>query len=69
VKELSEIINVKEKTLYQWVELRQIPFVRLNGSIRFNPDKILAWIENNSKSPSTGYNRPAQTAKDPRKGG
>ena len=69
VKELSEIINVKEKTLYHWVELRQIPFFRLNGSIRFNPDEIVTWLEENRREASTGYNIPAQAARDPRKGG
>jgi excisionase family DNA binding protein len=46
IKEVSETLSVKEKTVYSWVELRRIPFVKLNGSIRFDQDDISEWIKN-----------------------
>lgn len=68
VKELSEIIKVKEKTLYQWANLKQIPCLKLNGCLRFDLDDILAWVITCKKEPDAGYNPLAQ-ARSPREGG
>jgi excisionase family DNA binding protein len=68
VKELSEILSVKEKTLYQWAELGQIPCVKLNGTLRFDCEDILAWIKSCKKEPDSGYN-PVTQARGPREGG
>jgi excisionase family DNA binding protein len=68
VKELSELLAVKEKTLYQWANLGQIPCVKLNGSLRFDIDDIMAWIKSCKKEPSSSYN-PLTQARGPRKGG
>lgn len=68
VQELSEMLRVKVKTLYQWAELRQIPCIKINGVLRFDQDDIIQWIEENKKMPSTGYNNSIQ-ARSPRKGG
>ncbi len=56
VKELSELIKVKPKTLYQWAELGQIPCIKLNGALRFDYNDILNWIESCKKEPLSGYN-------------
>ncbi len=68
VKELSDILKVKEKTLYQWVNFGQIPHVRLNKCVRFDLDDITAWIDSCKKEPWSGYN-PVTQARGPRKGG
>ncbi len=70
VKELSQILKVKEKTLYQWTESGQIPCLKLNGSLRFDLDDIQKWILSCKRYPSEGYNSFAQTAavRSPRKG-
>jgi excisionase family DNA binding protein len=68
VKELSKILNVKEKTLYQWAELGQVPCMKLNGCLRFSLQDIHAWIESCKKEPWSGYN-PVTQARGPRKGG
>ncbi len=60
VKELSEILNVSPKTLYQWVELGQIPSHKLVRSVRFDWDQIQKWLQKNEKGPSPRYNIPAQ---------
>lgn len=56
VKELSRILNVKEKTLYQWAELNQIPCLKLNGALRFDFNDVHAWLMTCKKTPSNGYN-------------
>jgi len=68
VKELSEVIKVKEKTLYQWAELGQIPVIKLNGCIRFDLNDIQMWILSCKKEPHSSYN-PFTQARGPRKGG
>jgi len=67
VKELSEFLAVKPKTLYQWAELQQIPHLKLNGCLRFDLDDIAAWIKSCRKEPSNGYN--PLTRLEARKGG
>ena len=56
VKELSEFLKVKPKTLYQWAELGQIPCIKLNGALRFDLDDIMAWIQSCKREANTGYN-------------
>lgn len=68
IKELSEIIKVKVKTLYQWAELGQIPSIKMQGALRFDLDDIEAWIKSCKKEPISSYN-PFIQARGPRKGG
>ncbi len=68
IKDVSTLLKVKVKTLYQWVGLNQIPHLRLNGSIRFDPDDVLAWVKSCKKEPAEEYNICTQ-ARGPRKGG
>ena len=68
VKEVSEMMNVRPSTLYQWAELGQIPCVKINGALRFDLEDIVKWIESCKKGVSSGYNSLVQ-ARGPRKGG
>lgn len=56
VKQVSELTQVKEKTIYQWVEMRQIPHYKLNGAIRFNYDVILEWMNSCARQADNSYN-------------
>ena len=56
VKELSELLKVKEKTLYQWANLGQIPCMKFHGALRFDLDDILAWIKSCKKEIHSSYN-------------
>jgi excisionase family DNA binding protein len=62
-KELSEILKIKPKTLYQWAALGQIPCFKLNGAVRFNLDDVLQWVKTCEK----GYNASAQTTRGPKR--
>jgi excisionase family DNA binding protein len=61
VKEVSEMLNVKPCTLYQWAELGQIPSIKLNGSLRFDIDDIINWIKSCKKESTSSYNPLIQT--------
>ena len=69
IKELSALLSVKPKTLYQWAEAKQIPCLKLNGALRFDLDDIQNWLASCKSTPDTGYNTVAQTAsvRSPRK--
>ncbi len=56
VKDVSEMLNVKVKTIYQWAELNQIPHMKLNGVLRFDLNDIMAWIQRCKKQSSSSYN-------------
>lgn len=45
VKEIAELLKVKEKTLYQWAELGQIPCIKMNGCLRFDLEDIQKWVK------------------------
>ena len=68
VKQIAATLSVKPSTVYQWAELRQIPHMKLNGSLRFDLDDIYQWVKDCKKMPESDYNPIAQTARGPRKG-
>jgi len=69
IKEVSEILNIKPSTLYQWAELGQIPCIKLNGALRFDMDDIKKWVDSCKKVATSSYNPFAQTARGPGKEG
>ena len=68
VKDISQHLQVKAKTIYQWCALGQVPHIRLNGSLRFDIGDIEAWVRESKKTPVSGYNKLTQ-ARGPMKGG
>jgi excisionase family DNA binding protein len=42
-EDVSRLTKFKISTLRKWVQLRKIPFSKINGSIRFNAEEIRAW--------------------------
>ncbi|GEM_PF-1995240 len=67
--EIAQLLTVSDKTVYQWVELNQIPHLKINGSVRFNPKAIAIWLETCKKGPLLNYNRTAQSVASVREGG
>ena len=45
IKEASEYLGFSVKALYHMVERRQIPFVKIGKSLRFNKVALDNWIE------------------------
>lgn len=67
VKQVSEILQAKQSTIYAWAEQSLIPSFKLNGLLRFEETEILQWIER-CKEKGSWYNDPIQT-RSPKKGG
>ena len=47
-KETAEFLGLSEITIYKMTYRKQIPYVKLGRTKRFEKAKLLAWIENNS---------------------
>jgi excisionase family DNA binding protein len=47
-KETAEFLGLAEITIYKMTYRKQIPYVKLGRTKRFDKSKLLAWIENNS---------------------
>ena len=45
IGQLSQQLGVSVKTLYGWVCLRQIPYVKMGRLVKFDPRDIARWIE------------------------
>ncbi len=65
-KQVSELLQVKEGTIYAWSEQRLIPSFKINGLLRFDQEEILQWVKV-CKRPVRCYNVGNQTRA--RKGG
>ncbi len=47
IKDISKYLNVKERTIYSWINKGTIPHIKLtNKVIRFNLNTINEWLEN-----------------------
>ena len=45
VEDLAEKLQVKPRTIYQWVHERYIPVVKLGSLVRFKPGTVIEWLE------------------------
>lgn len=45
VEQVAHYLNVKARTVYDYVYNRDLPSLKVGGSLRFRPAEIEAWIE------------------------
>jgi excisionase family DNA binding protein len=45
IKDVSTMLQIKPSTLYVWVAQGKIPALKIHGVIRFQREKIEAWLE------------------------
>ena len=51
VKELEALLKIDQKTIYRYVSLGLIPYVRIQSNIRFVKQQIIGWIEEQNFRP------------------
>jgi excisionase family DNA binding protein len=51
-KEVEELIKIDVKTLYSYVQRGLIPYVKIQSSVRFPEEEIVAWLEQHVFRPS-----------------
>jgi excisionase family DNA binding protein len=57
IDELSTRLCIAKGTLYNWVYLRRIPFVKLGRALRFDPVEIERMLQNSSTMEIAGSKR------------
>ena len=50
-KELEAFLRIDVKTIYKYVQLGLIPYVRMESNIRFSKHQVLRWLEGRSFQP------------------
>jgi len=45
VDDVAALLRMSAKAIYNMVELRRVPFVRLGRRVRFRRADVLAWVE------------------------
>jgi len=45
VAELAKLLRVTEATVQRWVRNRQMPFIRIGDTIRFDGSMLADWVE------------------------
>ncbi len=63
-RDVADITQLDVKTLYNYVHRGIIPYVRIESSVRFPEDEILAWIEERTYRPRTRKPRAPATDDD-----
>lgn len=53
VQELEAFLKIDQKTIYRYVSLGLIPYVRIQSNIRFVRQQILLWIEEQNYRPKS----------------
>jgi len=54
-KQVSELLEVKISTVYDWVHQGIIPYVKLNRLLRFKKTDVFRWVDSHTMRPK---NRP-----------
>ncbi|OQY10231.1 MAG: hypothetical protein B6I28_01370 [Fusobacteriia bacterium 4572_132] len=47
IADITEILNVSEKTIYRWIKSGKIPAYKINGQYRFSEKELNEWISEN----------------------
>ena len=45
IEGLSQLLNVKKSTIYDWVHKDLIPHYKLNRLVRFREEEIIEWLK------------------------
>jgi excisionase family DNA binding protein len=45
VREVAQLLNVKENTVYDWVSSNFIPHYKISKFVRFRETEVLQWLD------------------------
>jgi len=54
IPQLADMLQITERHIRRLVAEDRIPVTRVGGRIRFNHERIQAWLDNNSSGPGHG---------------
>ena len=52
-RQVSELLEVKTSTVYDWASRGTIPFVKLGRLIRFKKSDVFRWVESHTLQPKS----------------
>jgi len=44
IEDFMNYVSVSRSTIYGWVADGKVPFIKVNGVLRFDPDAVLDWL-------------------------
>jgi len=50
-EELEKFLRIDRKTIYRYVQLGLIPYVRMESNLRFSKHQVQRWLEERSFQP------------------
>ncbi|MCL4321989.1 MAG: helix-turn-helix domain-containing protein [Deltaproteobacteria bacterium] len=48
IKDVAGMLSMNENSIYKLVYRKAIPYTKIGGALRFDKDKIITWINQNS---------------------
>jgi excisionase family DNA binding protein len=46
---ICEILGIERSTLYSWTSRGRIPFIKVNGLLRFRESELLRWLKSKER--------------------
>ena len=65
VEEAAEFLDIRPKTLYEWVRQGRIPYRKIGFNVRFEPAELESWVASQSRGPEPGEEATAGSAGAP----
>ena len=53
VKEIANILRLSQREIYKLAATNQIPHFKIGASVRFDPSRVLVWLEARMMTPTT----------------
>ena len=44
-QKLCEILEIEKSTLYSWTSKERVPYLKINGLLRFRKSEIVKWLK------------------------
>ena len=57
-QQLSDLLQIKQSTVYKWVHYRYVPYVKLGTAIRFRTAKIEEWVKKRERQGRSSHKIP-----------
>lgn len=48
-EDICEILGIEKSTLYAWTSRGLIPFIKVNGLLRFRESELLRWLKSKER--------------------
>lgn len=56
-KQVSDLLEVKVSTVYDWVHRGIIPYIKLNRLVRFKKTDVFHWVDSHTLRPKNASRR------------